>query len=61
MARRKFTAGNKFSQALKATKGRSCNRKAVLQAVARGASPAEAANRHCGAGRTGGSRRKSRG
>lgn len=61
MARsRAFTKGNKFAAALKATKGRSCNRKAVLKAVSRGASPTEAANRHCGAGRTGGTRRKSR-
>ena len=47
MGAAKFTKGNKYAQALKATKGRTCDRKAVLRAVKRGASPSEAANRHC--------------
>lgn len=61
MAKRAFSKGNKFAAAMKATKGRSCDRTAVLRAVARGASPAEAANRHCGGKSTAKARRKSRG
>jgi hypothetical protein len=39
---------NKYATAMKLTKGRSCDRKAVLRAVKRGATPSEAVARHCG-------------
>lgn len=45
---RKFTGANKYAQALKQTKGKSCNRKAVLKAVKAGSSPSQAVARHCG-------------
>ena len=48
MAKCKKGQCNKFCTAMKASKGKSCNRKAMLRAVKRGASPAEAVKRHCG-------------
>ena len=38
---------NKMCATMKASKGKSCNRKAMLRAVARGQSPSSAVAAHC--------------
>jgi len=51
MARKGFKGCNVFCQGMKATRGRKCNRKAVLRAIKKGMAPAAAANAHCGSKR----------
>lgn len=45
---KKFTKGNPFATAMRLTKGKSCDRPAVLKAVKAGSSPREAVAAHCG-------------
>lgn len=48
MAKFKKGSCNKFCSALRATKGKTCNRKAILRAIKAGSSVAAAVGKHCG-------------